>query len=175
LNSIQEKKIKKELVRLQEVYKSFSQDDEKIHDINKIFEEKFKKCEKHQKIKYFFCEKHREYSLMCNDCCEDHIKGNKDKIMQSDIDFHDLYYFPSHILNRIEERLLDLNKLLENKETVETICDSLNNAKTYVDYNYYYLSKIIDVKFNELAQFLTERKSMMKMKLKENYKNMVKK
>lgn len=174
MNSIQEKKIKKELIRLQDIYKSFSPANEKIDDINKIFEEKFKKCEKHQKIKYFFCEKHRAASLLCNECCEEHIKGSKEQITQSDIDSHELYYFPSYLLIKIEERLVDLNKLLENKDIIEAICDSVINKKKYIDYNYYYLSKIIDDKFTELSEFLKEQKSLMKSKLKENVKKMVK-
>lgn len=174
LNSMQDKKIKKELTRLQEIYRLFSEPDNKLTDLNLIMEEKFKKCEKHQKRKYFFCDDHRETSLMCNNCCEDHILDKNQKISQKDIDKHSLYYFPSFIIKQFEDQMIDLNIIRKTKAKVTTVCDAIINKKKYLDYNYYYIKRIIDNKFNELSQFLLEYKKEIKKTLSDKYKKYVK-
>lgn len=170
---MQERKIKKELTKLQEIYRVFSEPDERISDITSIMEDKFKKCSKHQKIKYFFCDNHREASLMCNDCCEEHILGNHDKITQTEIDKHFLYYFPFYLIKQFEDQLIELNKIRKSKAKVTTICDSIINNKKYLDYNYYYIKKIVDDKFSELSQFIINYKKQIKNTLKEKYKKYV--
>lgn len=171
---MQERKIKKELTKLKEIYSTFSDNYEQTSEINTIFEEKYKKCDKHNKIKYFFCENHRESLLMCNDCCEDHAMNNNEKISQNDIEKHSFFYFPFFILKSLEERLLDLNNINTIKVDISTVCDAITNYTRYLDYNHYFLNNLIEEKFSELANFVNEFKSKLKQDLLEKYKKNVK-
>ena len=170
---MQERKITKELTKLKDIYDSFCENDVQRADINLIFEEKYKKCDKHKKIKYFFCDNHRDSFLMCNDCCDDHVRNSNDKINQHDIDKHSFYYFPFFILRSLEERLIDLNKVNISKDDISTVCNAITNYKRYLDYNYYYVNNLIEEKFTELSRFLNDFKSKLKQDLLEKYKKNV--
>ena len=172
---MQEKKIKKELLKLQEIYHTFQPENhEKFSDLIELEKEKFKKCETHQKVNYFFCENHRETGLMCNDCCEDHVKQGKDKIKQSDLDCHNLFYFPNYLLKEIDSQITDLYKTAKYREKVNNICESISNNRKFIDYNYYFVNKIVDAKFEEIEEFLKEYKKEVKDKIKQKYKIYVK-
>ena len=70
--------------------------------------------------------------------------------------------------------MIDLNIIRKTKAKVTTVCDAIINKKKYLDYNYYYIKRIIDNKFNELSQFLLEYKKEIKKTLSDKYKKYVK-
>ena len=171
---MQERKIKKELLKLQEMYNIFSDNKkDSFSDINLIFEAKFKKCNKHHGIKYFFCDNHREAGIMCNDCSENHIKDIKEQISQADIDNHHLFYFPFYLIKTIEENIVHVMTRNKDRVKISRICDAISNYKSFLDYNYYFLNRMIEEKFDELFTFLNDFKSKIKKNIKEKYKTFV--
>lgn len=174
LNAFQEKKIKKEALKLQDLYNIFNLFENKIpSDINEFIEQKFGKCPNHQKYKFFFCDSHREVGLMCNQCCESHVLQENSVLTQQLIEVHSFYYFPHYILSNLDEQLHSISKLSKAKDKVENICESITKYKAYIDYNYYFLNKVIDEKFEELTVFLQEIKREVKREIKIKYKTMV--
>ena len=155
-------------------------ENEAINDLEKLKEKLF--CTKHeQKMPgFFFCGNHKQDEIMCEVCCEKHIRehsnlGNDEIIKNFDYAKHSIFYAIHYLYKKIKNGLEVLNKIYLKYSNIMKIASSANNYDKLIDYNYFYLNNTIDEKHNELVNYLLSHKKLLKKRLKiENdkvYKN----
>jgi hypothetical protein len=73
----------------------------------------------------------------------------------------------------MDEQINYLYKLTRCKDSVITSCESIQNYKSYLDYNFFFVNKMIDEKFEELSKTLIDLKKEIRLSIKEKYQSFV--
>ena len=150
---------------------------ESINDINKI-KEKFICPEHKDKVGQFFCEKHRADGSMCEICCEKHIRecsnlGSDEAIKKIDYEKHSIKNVVNYISKKMMKGLKILNDVFSQYSKISKISSLILNYEKLTDYNYYYLDKAIDRKFNDIIKLVDDHRHRLKIAIKKDYEDRV--
>jgi hypothetical protein len=182
LGNIIQNPFENELNIIQEIYKNFNfpmdldtrkSELDQISDTNEI-KKKFN-CSKHaDKQGFFFCDKHRNEEILCEVCCENHIRENSnlgidEAVKQIDYEKHAIYYIIPYVYNKMLSGLNLFRNVFSKYNKVTKIANLSKNYHKLIDYNNFFVEKTIDQKCDEMIQIIEEYRIKMKKNLNKNH------